>query len=64
MRQQNCAQGDFPCLIPNLVGAGPRGKMILLFNMDGDDDDNGQCPCSAIFLSISTQTSKKLCAIG
>jgi hypothetical protein len=38
--------------------------------MISDDDgqwisnDNGQCPCGGICLSISTQTSATLCAIG
>jgi hypothetical protein len=27
-------------------------------------DDNGQCHCGGIFLSISTQTSTTLCAFG
>jgi hypothetical protein len=40
--------------------------MILIFDMVMvmDDGDNGQCPCSAFFLSFSTQTSATLYAIG
>jgi hypothetical protein len=61
---QTFARGEPILKHLNFGRSGPARQSDFVFNMVMMDDDNGQCHCSGIFLSISTQTSTALCAIG